>query len=557
MLIAMLAGMKRYARIADILVKHGFGIVVDDLFPGLPGHGQTFRRGEESPSLSVYERIRLAFEELGPTFIKFGQIMSTRRELFPPDLIDELSKLQDQVPPLPFPEVEPLLDESLPGWREIFLNLAPYPIAAASLSQVHRGVLADGTQVAVKIQRPKIDEVIETDLLILSSLAERIEVIWSDYRLFNPTGLVREFAGQIRKELDFTRDGKNAERIRRNMAELEGIRVPRIHWNASSRRVLTMDYIEGVRIDDVESIRDMGHDPVVIAERGFAAYIKQIMIDGFFHGDPHPGNLLVMENGDLAFLDFGICMVLRPERRETFIRLLSGIVNADVEACISAFADLEVSVSDEDRELFRDDLYILLLDYADYEVQQYDFSKMAIELSEILRKYQLQVPGELMRLLKVIGMVSEIALALDPSFCFTARVRPYLEILVKEQYFSYETLKKEVSTGIGSFRTLLRIPDQVSSALKKVSEGKVRIDVVAHDIRRLQETMDRSTDRIMVGLIVSSVVIGSSLLLLASGSAIPYGQYIALLGYGAAVFVGIYAIIHGFRVSRRADLRRR
>lgn len=551
----MLAGMKRYAQIADILVKHGFGIVVDELFPGLPGHNLKLGRGEESPSLSVYERIRLSIEELGPTFIKFGQILSTRRELFPPELIHELSRLQDQVPALPFPEMEAVLDETLPGWREAFLHIAPYPVAAASLSQVHRGVLADGTQVAVKIQRPGIDEVIETDLLILSSLAERIEVVLPDYRVFNPTGLVREFAGQIRKELDFTRDGKNAERIRRNMAEIGGIRVPRIHWNVSSRRILTMDYIEGVRIDDVESIMGMGHDPANIAERGFAAYIKQIAIDGFFHGDPHPGNLLVMANGDLAFLDFGICMVLRPQRRETFIRLLAGIAGTDVEACISAFADLGVRVSDEDIELFRDDLYILLLDYSDYEVQQYDFSKMAIELSEILRKYQLQVPGELMRLLKVIGMVGEIALALDPSFCFTERIRPYLDELVKEQYFSYDALKREISTGVGSVRTLLRIPDQVTSALKKVSEGKVRIDVVAHDIRRLQETLDRSTDRIMVGLITSSVVIGSSLLLLASGLNIPNVQYIALFGYGAAVFVGIYAIIHAFRVSRRADLR--
>ncbi|WP_255332566.1 ABC1 kinase family protein [Methanocalculus taiwanensis] len=547
--------MKRYAQIADILVKHGFGIVVDELFPGLPGHNLKLGRGEESPSLSVYERIRLSIEELGPTFIKFGQILSTRRELFPPELIHELSRLQDQVPALPFPEMEAVLDETLPGWREAFLHIAPYPVAAASLSQVHRGVLADGTQVAVKIQRPGIDEVIETDLLILSSLAERIEVVLPDYRVFNPTGLVREFAGQIRKELDFTRDGKNAERIRRNMAEIGGIRVPRIHWNVSSRRILTMDYIEGVRIDDVESIMGMGHDPANIAERGFAAYIKQIAIDGFFHGDPHPGNLLVMANGDLAFLDFGFCMVLRPQRRETFIRLLAGIAGTDVEACISAFADLGVRVSDEDIELFRDDLYILLLDYSDYEVQQYDFSKMAIELSEILRKYQLQVPGELMRLLKVIGMVGEIALALDPSFCFTERIRPCLDELVKEQYFSYDALKREISTGVGSIRTLLRIPDQVTSALKKVSEGKVRIDVVAHDIRRLQETLDRSTDRIMVGLITSSVVIGSSLLLLASGLNIPNVQYIALFGYGAAVFVGIYAIIHAFRVSRRADLR--
>lgn len=553
----MLAGMKRYAQIADILVKHGFGIVVDELFPGLPGHGLGIGNSEDPASLSVYVRIRLAIEELGPTFIKFGQILSTRRELFPPELIRELSRLQDQVPALPFPEMEAVLDETLPGWREAFLHIAPYPVAAASLSQVHRGVLTDGTRVAVKIQRPGIDEVIETDLLILSSLAERIEVALPDYRVFNPSGLVREFSGQIRKELDFTRDGKNAERIRRNMAEIEGIRVPRIHWNVSSRRVLTMDYIEGVRIDDVDSIMGMGHNPMVIAERGFAAYIKQIVIDGFFHGDPHPGNLFVMENGDLAFLDFGICMVLRPQRRETFIRLLAGIAGTDVEACISAFADLGVRVLDEDIELFRDDLYILLLDYSDYEVQQYDFSKMAIELSEILRKYQLQVPGELMRLLKVIGMVGEIARALDPSFCFTERIRPYLDELVKEQYFSYDALKREISTGVGSIRTLLRIPDQVSSALKKVSEGKVRLDVVAHDVRKLQETLDRSTDRIMVGLITSSVVIGSSLLMLASGSPIPYGQYIALLGYGAAVVVGIYAITHTIRVARRAELGRR
>lgn len=552
----MLSGMKRYGQIADILVKHGFGIAVDELFPGLPSRVLSKRREAET-DLSAYERIRLAIEELGPTFIKFGQIMSTRRELFPPELIDELHKLQDQVPPLPFPEVRSALDETVPGWEVLFQRIDPVPVAAASISQVHRGVLADGTVVAVKIMRPGIEEVIETDLLILRSLAERLEVVLPDLRVYNPAELVKSFSGQIRKELDFTRDGKNAERIRSNMAELDGVRVPKIYWEASSRRVLTMEFIEGVRIDTVEALRAMGHIPQEIADRGFRAYLKQIMVDGFFHGDPHPGNLLVMGNGDLAFLDFGICMVLRPERRKTFIQLLYGLVETDVDVCLEAFYGLGISIPHEDREYFRDDLYLLLLDYADYEVRQYDFSRMTIELSEILRKYQVRVPGEMMRLLKVIGMVGDIALVLDPTFRFSTKARPYVADLVTEQYFSTDAIKTEITAGVSSLRALLRMPEQMNAAFQRVSEGRVRIDVVAGDVQRLQETVDRSTDRLMVGLITSSVVIGSSLLLLAPDAVIPYGNYVAFIGYGAAVCVGIYAVTHALRVARKAPFRRR
>ncbi len=553
----MLSGMKRYGQIADILVKHGFGIVVDELFLSRPRRGY-FRRGRpEDLELSAYERIRRAIEELGPTFIKFGQIMSTRRELFPPELINELCKLQDQVPPLLFSEIRHVLDEAIPGWEEQFAHIDPLPIAAASLSQVHKGVLADGKVVAVKIQRPGIEEEIETDLLILTSLAERIESVFPTSHVFNPTGLVREFSAQIRKELDFTRDGKNAERIRRNMASIEGVRVPQIYWQVSSRRVLTMEYITGVRIDDVDAICRMGFIPGEIAERGFKAYLKQIMVDGFFHGDPHPGNLVIMPDGNLAFLDFGICMVLRPQRRDTFIRLMSGIVQTDVDECLIAFSDLGISIASEDKELFRDDLYLLLLDYAEYEVQQYDFSKMTIELSEILRKYNMRVPGELMRLLKVIGMVGDIALALDPAFCFSTRARPYLADLMREKYFSTEAIRDEIRVGIHSIRSLMRIPEQMNAALNRVSEGRIRIDIIAEDIKRLKETMDRSTDRIMVGLITSAIVVGSSLLLLAADYTVPYVYIIALAGYGIAALVGLYAVFHAFFLARRSSYRNR
>ncbi|MBR1369456.1 hypothetical protein RJ53_08090 [Methanocalculus chunghsingensis] len=553
----MFAGMRRYGQIADILVKHGFGIAVGELFPGLPH--RLLSRGPDGreKGYSVYERIRCAIEELGPTYIKFGQIMSTRRELFPPEMIAELLRLQDQVPPLLFSEIRVILDESLPGWEEKFEYIDPLPVAAASLSQVHRGILSDGTVVAVKIQRPGIGEVIETDLLILTSLAERIERVFPDLRVFNPTGIVRDFSVQIRKELDFTRDGKNAERIRNNMSSIKGIRVPRIFWEVSSRRVLTMEFIDGVRIDDTESIRRMGLDSKDISEKGFAAYLNQIMVDGFFHGDPHPGNLLVMENGDLAFLDFGICMLLRPDRREIFIRLVHGLVTADVDISLQAFSDLGFSIPDEEQELFRDDLYLLLMDYSDYEVSQYDFSKVIIELSEMLRKYQVRVPGEFMRLMKVLGMVTEIALLLDPSFVFNRRVRPYLEEIMQEQYFSPDAIKKEIRTGISSLQALLRIPDQVNLALRRVGEGKIRVDIVADDIRRLQETIDRSTDRMTITLLISSIVIGSSLLIIASDTTIRYCGYIAFTGYAIAVIVGIYIISRAIRMARNSLHRRR
>ena len=223
---------------------------------------------------------------------------------------------------------------------EVFLEFDTKPFAAASVSQVHKAVLKDGTVVAIKIQRPGIREAIETDLPLFEKMAERIEKLSPDARVFNPKIMVQEFAVQIRKELDFTHEGKNSEIIAANMADIPEIKIPKIYWQYSGEKVLTMEFVEGCRIDDVETIRTYGVDPVHIADVGFHAYIRQIFRDGFFHADPHPGNLLVAPDGRLIFLDFGMVVLIRPERRRIFIKVLMSIVGCDVDTLVECFEKL-------------------------------------------------------------------------------------------------------------------------------------------------------------------------------------------------------------------------
>jgi len=321
----MVSRLRRYAQIIDVLGQYGFRIGLERMFPGrarfrLPARKKTDKASEST----VYERIRLALEDLGPTFVKFGQILSTRTELLPPELIDELKKLQDRVKPIPFSEVRTILEENCPDIDLWFCTIEETPVASASIAQVHRAFLTDGTPVAIKVQRPGIGEIIDTDISILRSMAERLEVVIPESRLYNPTGLVDDFAHQIVKELDFTRDARNADRMARNFRSVPGIRFPKIYWEFTSPRVMVMEFVEGVRIDEPEAILQLGLDPHDIGVRGFHAYLKMIFEDGFFHGDPHPGNLLVTKEGEIIFLDFGIVGILRPEKRQHFITSCSG-----------------------------------------------------------------------------------------------------------------------------------------------------------------------------------------------------------------------------------------
>ncbi|WAC04756.1 MAG: AarF/ABC1/UbiB kinase family protein [Methanoregula sp.] len=550
----MVTQIRRYAQIVDILGKYGFGIALEKLFPGK----SRFRLptpGGPSETSTVYERIRLAVEELGPTFVKFGQIMSTRTELLPPELIEELKKLQDHAKPLPFSDVKGVILQTCPDIDDWFLEIDEAPLASASIGQVHCAVLKDGTRVAVKVQRPGIPDVIETDLAILMSMAERFDAVFPEVRLYNPIGMVEDFAQQIRKELDFMRDARNAERMSRNFVNVPGIRFPKIYWEYCSSRVMVMEYVEGVRIDNVEAIRDLGIDPHEVGVRGFHAYLKMIFEDGFFHGDPHPGNLLVTKEGDVIFLDFGIVGVLRPEKRQLFINLLFALVTDDIELMLKSLEGFGIQINESDREALRDDLYIMIHDFGGDQVQQFNFGLMVTELTDTMRRYRLRVPMNLMLLLKVFVMVLDIGIRLDPFFNFGKEITPYLTKLADTNNLSAAYLKRASNSMMEAVDGMFDLPRNVNLMLKRLSTGTVRLEVVDTDIQKLQMALDRASDKLMIGLVVAALVVGSSLVLISSSLTLPNEVFwLAILGYSAAVLVGFYAIYHviflKFRLER-------
>jgi ubiquinone biosynthesis protein len=540
----MVTRFRRYKQIGDVLWKYGFGIVLDEFIPSV--RNWRFVQRHFPQQLPVYQRIRLALEELGPTFVKFGQIASTRSEILPPDLIQELHKLQDQVAPVPFSEVRPVLEETCGDLTCVFREIDENPVGSASIAMVYRAVLANGTPVALKVQRPGIAAIIEKDIVILRWMAARVETLFPALKVYNPKGMVEDFATQIRKELDFIRDGKNAERLTRNMRGIPGVRCPKIYWEYSGPRLLVMEFIEGVRVDDVEALRRMGHDPKAIGKTGFTAYMKQIFEDGFFHGDPHPGNLLVTARGELVFLDFGIVGIIRPEKRWVFINLLTSIVTNDIDLMLRCYEKLGIHIRPEDMDNLRDDLYIALMDYSEFQLGEVNFSQMVNELTAVMRRYSLDVPMNLMLMLKVVMMVADIGLKLDPEFNFTRYVEPYLEDLAARDVTAQEMANQVRRSATTALEGLIELPGNLNSILRRFSSGSIRLEIVDTDLQRLQHTVNRSTDKILVGLIISALVIGSSLVIFASRAGVGLAELFATLVYIAAVVMGFYAVYHIF-----------
>jgi len=551
----MVTRIRRYAQIVDVLGKYGFGIALEKMFPGKPRFRIPTPGGPPETS-TVYERIRLAIEELGPTFVKFGQIMSTRTEILPPEMIEELKKLQDHAKPLPFADVRAVIQQSCLNIDDWFSEIDEAPLASASIGQVHGAVLKDGTRVALKVQRPGIPDVIETDLAILGSMADRIDAVFPDVRVYNPIGMVQDFTQQIRKELDFLRDARNADRMSRNFKDVPGIRFPKIYWEYSSPRMLVMEFIDGVRIDNPDAIRSLGLEPHAVGVRGFHAYLKMIFEDGFFHGDPHPGNLFVTNEGDVVFLDFGIVGVLRPEKRQIFINLLFALVTDDIELMLKSLEGFGIQINEVDREALRDDLYIMMHDFGGGdEVQQFNFGLMVTELTETMRRYKLKVPMNLMLLLKVFVMVLDIGIRLDPKFNVGKEITPYLTKLADTDNLSAAYLKRASNSLMEAVDAMFDLPRNVNLMLKRLSTGTLRLEIVDTDIQKLQMTLDRASDKLMIGLVVAALVVGSSLVLISSSLTLPNEVFwLAILGYSAAVLVGFYAIYHviflKFRLER-------
>jgi ubiquinone biosynthesis protein len=489
------------------LSKYGFGIVLLELFPE-EKRPDFMRTDPEIQTEDVYRRIKLAIEELGPTYVKLGQILSVRRDIFPAPLIQELQTLTDRVKTVPYEDVQGVINEACGEEDEFCISVDHEPFAGASMSQVHRAKMKDGTDVVFKVQRPNIRELIEVDLIILEKIAERVESYHPYLRPYNPVGIIEEFSKQIRKELDFIMDGKNAETVALNMKDIPEIKIPKIYWEHSGPRLLVMEYVDGVRIDDIDALKEK-HDVKKLAAIGYEAYLKQVFIDGFFHGDPHPGNLLVTDEGQIAFLDFGMVGILRPERRTSYTKFFYAIISNDTDMLIETLDELGVKINPDDIENFKDEMYVIYKQTENYEMDQFSFGETLNTLTSILQRYKIVMPGTFMLMIKVITMIGDVGSQLDPEFDIIGNTKPYLNKLLFSSMFNVEDLgdARQAVT-----KEILEFPNAFRQFLSNLSSGRSRMEVTAPEFKILNDGLEHLTQKMVYSILAVGLMISVALI---------------------------------------------
>ena len=432
----------RVRQIINVFLKHGFGQFVEQLNLSriLPFRKRLkILRTPQDLGHSIPERLRLAFSELGPSFIKLAQILSSRPDLITRPYADEFKKLQDEVPPFPFEDVLRTIHEDMGMHAEgIFESIDETPVAAASIAQVHYATLSDGSPVVINVQLPDIPSTIETDITILKAITARMVKYLPETEFFNPTGIVEEFSRTIRKELDFKEEAKNILRFRRNFAKNTQVVIPNVYPDLVSKRLIVMERIEGVRIDDIEAIDRYGLDRHELAKAGTETYFKMFLEDGFFHADPHPGNLFVLPDGKIGLVDFGIVGWLTPDIMESIAIALVALVKKDFDALVEQYIALglvteEVDIEEFKRE-FKADMIDFLIPLYDLTLSEINLAQYLDTLMHIAIKHRLKIPSDLLLVNKCMLILDNIGRELDPDFNFISIAEPYASKLIRSRY---------------------------------------------------------------------------------------------------------------------------
>jgi len=424
--------LRRYQEIISVLIRNGFGFILFEHM-GLGGNGA----GAEVDSVQLGQRIRRALGELGPTFIKIGQFASTRPDIVPKEVIKELEQLQDRAPSIRFELVRRTIEQELGApLNQHFREFNPAPLAAASIGQVHYAVLHTGEQVAVKVQRPNMSTIIQTDLEIIKNAITLIEQRLPGAKNYELRGLLKEFSGWLEKELDYTAEGKNAEKIAKGFESDPQVIIPRIFWEFSTRRVLTMTYIDGVKLNEREQI-DFHYDKKMIATRLSKALLQQILRDGFFHGDPHPGNILILSGGRIAFVDFGIVGNLTPIMKRRFANLICALARRNTKTMLKAMLQLGVVPQDVDIDCLHRDIDRLRKKHLDVPIGETSLSELANDLSNMVFQHRIEVPSDFILIGKSLLTLEGIVYELDPTLSLAELAKPFRFQFIKEQFLLF------------------------------------------------------------------------------------------------------------------------
>lgn len=546
----------RLSQILDVLMKYGFGYLVDrtDLDRTALGRRIFHPRSRKHNLWDMPTKVRLRkmLEELGPTFIKFGQILSTRPDLVPIDICKELSKLQDDVPPFPFAEVKIIIEgEFAKPLGEMFRHLSEKPRAAASLSQAHNGLLKTGEKVVVKVRRPHIERIIEQDLDILLQLARLAERHLEELRPYNPVMIVGEFSDSIRRELDFTIEANNTNRMHQLFEGDQTVHIPHLFPQASGKRVLTLERIEGCKITDLPYLEKAGLDPKELAVRGGNAFLKQIFEHGFFHADPHPGNLFAMEGNVVGFIDFGMVGRLREQTKAQIAEILLALTMRDIPRLIEAC--LSLGAADEHTDMVK-----LELDLAEFvdryyvsTLQEFKLAAALRDLVEIVARDHLRMPQEFTLLAKTLVTIEGVGEALDPHFDMVGLTKPYAQRLV-EQKFSPQALFRDLRASLENlYHFVVSFPKDISQILNQLKRGTLRLEIHNREQEKMVHAVNRTGYRLSLSLIVTGLLIASALMLQIGNGPTLFGYpALGVVGLMLASILGLWLVVSIIRTSR-------
>ena len=545
----------RVQTIASVMIRYGFGDAVRRLGIGTvlekAGRVLHWKGLERAARLTTPERMCLALEELGPTFMKLGQVLATRVDLLPPDWIQAFEKLQDQVPFVAFETLRPRLTEDLGGAPEsVFRDLDTEPRAAASLAQVHRARLPDGTPVVLKIRRPGVTATVEADLRLLERLAEIAEAEIPDLRRFRPRETVRQFRRTMLQEIDFTREGRHTERATRAFQNLSYVKIPRIYPQWTTPRLIVQEFVEGIPARDIPAIQAAGLDRKILSEHGARAVLKMILEDGFFHADPHPGNILFLPDNRLALLDWGMVGRLTDDRRDEVVRLLFALVDRDPAGVVDVLLDW---AGDEHVDVgqLTDQVDEFIDTYHDVTLGQLDLGAMLSDMMQVVRDHGLALPQGLALLLRALITLDGLGRRLDPGFNVVAIARPFLRRTLRARYRPEALIRRARRNMAETMDLLVGLPRDLRRLIKAARRGAIQLNLDLSRLDQFGHQLDRAASRLTLGMVTAAFIVATAIIMtLATEITVAGVPVLGVLGFLSSLFVGAWLLVSIYRSGR-------
>lgn len=540
--------LERYIEIGRILTKHGWDQLLSRL--GLAGVFHLRASSGGAPPAPV--QVREALEELGPTFIKLGQVLSTRPDLIPTEYADALESLQDNAPQFPVKQAHEVIEAELgQPVSALFLRFDDQPLAAASIGQTHAATLPDGTEAVVKVQRPDIQQTIENDLEIIAGLARFLHRHFASLRVYGLPELADEFAITIRQELDYTKEGRNGDRLKENLADLEYVRIASTIWEFTTSRVLTSERLHGVKITDIHALTEMGADRHAVADNLWKGFLSMIFVNGVFHADPHPGNIIVMPGNVIGLLDYGMVGRLDRELKAFLTMLLAEYVQQDSSGFAEILLSMGTKPSDLNRKEFTTEIDRLLRQYYGAQLGQMHMGELLRSAIRISAKHQVQLPASLGLLIKVILGVEGIDRELDPAYDLTSEARLFIRRSVRDE-FSTSTLRDQVIHSLMYWKWLfLELPHRVNDVLRSLAEGSLRVVFHHEGLEPATRNLDRSINRLSFALISTGTIVASALVFSSKVGPMWHGYpMIGLVGFVVSFVFAMFLMLSIIRAGR-------